>query len=153
MFSKEDQKAHNQQFWKGFEKRMKAHKSANGKSMSWLQYKTDLKDSYLRLHADQKSAALRWDFQHNEEIRSIVWEQLEELRALITASMPSPALWLESVHLADGRNLARLEWQLEGVNYYREEDRNEIYGFLEGHLLAFDEFYQEFKEILINLMA
>ena len=41
---------------------------------------------------------------------------------------------------------------LEGFNFYKDEDWKEIHKFFKLRLSEFDEFYQEFKDILITLV-
>jgi hypothetical protein len=42
-------------------------------------------------------------------------------------------------------------WDQQGLNFYNEKDKDQIFEFLKNRLIEFDEFYQEFKEILISL--
>jgi hypothetical protein len=153
MLGKEALKEHNRNFWKTFHHRMRETRSRNGKGINWLQYPTNLKNLYVRLEATKNSASFYVDLQWKDEgIRSIVYEQMTELKAVMTESMKDPGEWLESFYDAEGQEISRIRWTLPGVNYYKELDHSKIYDFLEEKLRGFDEFYQEYKEILILLV-
>lgn len=151
MLSKEERKALNTAFWEGFRKEMRKIKSVNGRSINWINYPSDVKDIYIRLEADQSGARMCIDIQPKDDsIRSILWEQLTELRVVMEKEV-GIAEWNEFDREFQGRNVSRVAWSLEDVNFYKEEDRIRIKDFLRSKLVQFDTFYQEYKEILILL--
>ncbi|MCR9173386.1 MAG: DUF4268 domain-containing protein [bacterium] len=151
MLSKEERKALNTTFWDGFRKEMRKLKSVNGRAINWINYPSDVKDIYIRLEADQSGARLCIDIQPKDDsIRSILWEQLTELRVVMESEV-GPAEWNEFDRVFQGRNVSRVAWSLQDVNFYKEEDRIRIKDFLRSKLVQFDVFYQEYKEILILL--
>lgn len=153
MLSREEQKKINTEFWNGFKEFMKKSKSSNGKRINWLSYPSDVKDVYIRLAADTKNASLFMDIQPKDDgVRAIAWEQMTELKKIMEVSMGFTGVWDEHFTLADGRVISRISWTLRDVNYLKIEDREKIYQFLKDTITAFDGFYQEFKDILINLM-
>lgn len=153
MLSKEAQKEFNQEFWNVFRKRMREHKSSNGRGINWLNYPSDVKSIFIRMHVDKKTTALNFDVQFKDpDILAIVWEQLHEMRKLMETTMEMEGQWLEHNYLSNGQQYYRIQWSIDNLNYHKPEDREEIYSFLETTLLKFDEFYQEFKEIVINLV-
>ena len=60
--------------------------------------------------------------------------------------------WLRNQIAVEGFVFDRIQWENHDVNYYTQEDWPEIYQFLKERLLAFDRFYQEFKDVLILLL-
>ncbi len=153
MLSKEAQKEFNQAFWNDFKKRMRAHKSSNGRGINWLNYPSDVKQIFIRLHVDKKLTALNFDVQFkDDEIRALVWEQLLEMRKIMETTMGIEGEWLENNYLDNGQQFYRIQWSSDKWNYRNSAHHEEIYAFLESTLLKFDEFYQEFKEIVINLV-
>jgi hypothetical protein len=153
MLTKEESTEFNRQFWGEFHKSMRGKKSANGRSISWLNYPTDVKNAYLRMKVDKNSAVLQYDVQFKDpEVREIVWEQLNELKKIMEETMGLKGTWNPEVNTQEGLIVSRISWELSGVNLYKKEDHPKIYCFFEEHLLKFDVFYQEFKEILIQLV-
>ena len=152
MLSREQQKQFNLDFWGEFKEYMKKHRSSNGRRINWLNYPSDVKDVYIRLYADSKIASLSLDIQSRDEgIRAIIWEQMTELRAIMEKIMNVHGEWIYDLNLPDGRTISRITWSKKGLNYLKTEDKERIFEFLKFNLLGFDKFYQEFKEILINL--
>ncbi|MEY3235973.1 MAG: hypothetical protein RI883_74 [Bacteroidota bacterium] len=152
MLSREQQKLLNIEFWNEFRKFMNNQKSSNGKRINWLNYPSDVKNIYIRLQADGKGARLCFDIQpKDDDIRSIIWEQMTELKKVMENNMTHETIWLEKLWNDEGRVFSRIMWQQEGLDFYLLKDRELIFVFLKNRLIEFDAFYQEFKEILISL--
>lgn len=153
MLSKLEQQEKNKAFWGGFKNRIKKHMSANGRRINWLNYPTQVKDLYVRLYADGNYCALNFDIQCKDEgVCSIVWEQMGELKKVLNDTMGEEGEWIEEMVTKDGVSLSRIIWKRDDLNYYNTSDIPEIYKFLEQKIRSFDVFYQEYKEILLNLL-
>lgn len=154
MFSKEELKQLKTAFWDEFKTRMQAVRSSNGRRMNWLAYPSEVKDIYIRVDADGKGARLTFDIQGKDEgIRAILWEQLGELKAVLEHEMGNSGVWIEDASTLHVAQFNRIIWERSDLNFFREEDREEIMDFLADRLICFDRFYQEFKDILINLAS
>jgi hypothetical protein len=152
MLSREEQKIKNKLFWEDFRKFMGKVKSSNGRKMNWLNYPSDVKDIYIRLQVDSKSAKLCFDIQSRDAgIRSIIWEQMTELKKIMEVTMNCSGEWNEQIYNSEGVSISQIKWEKEGLNFYNENHKLEIYEFFKEKLVAFDLFYQEFKEVIINL--
>ncbi|MFN5147372.1 MAG: DUF4268 domain-containing protein [Flavobacteriia bacterium] len=152
MLTREEQKTRNTEFWEKFRKYMNKYRSCNGRKMNWLNYPSDVKCIHIRLQTDSKGARLCFDIQPKDEgVRSIIWEQMTELKKVLDQSMNYETTWIERISSPEGRVYSRIMWEKDRLNFYNEEDHHLIFEFLKDRLLEFDEFYQEFKEILISL--
>jgi hypothetical protein len=152
MLNREEHKIRNTLFWEGFRNHIKKIPSSNGRRMNWLNYPSDVKDVYIRLQCDSQGARLCMDFQHKDDgVRSIMWEQMIELQKVLEATMNWETRWLSDCTSLEGFKFARISWELEGINFYKDDDWPDVYSFLSVRIIEFDEFYQEFKEILITL--
>lgn len=153
MLSKTEQKEKNSLFWGAFKTRMKKHMSSTGRRINWLNYPTEAKELYLRLHADGKSCAVYFDIQCKDEgVREVIWEQMGEMKAVLIAEMTDEGEWIENYATPYGRLISRIQWVRTDLNYFKEEDIPRIYDFLKEKLIAFDRFYQEYKDILLHLL-
>lgn len=153
MLSKEEYKAHNFKFWNDFQALMRKEKSSNGKKINWLNYPSDVKNVFIRLEADTKSTKLCVDIQPKDDsIRSIIYEQMTELQNIMEIICEEKAIWEEHYQNNNNQTISRIYWELKNVNFIKNEDIPLIYDFLRERLIKFDEFYQEFKEILIALV-
>ena len=153
MLSKEARKERNLLFWAAFKEVMRKHVSSSGRRVNWATYPTQVKNSYLRLISDGKLTAVCYDIQFKDAgIKAIFWEQLGELKKVLEASLQQTTVWEENYITKEGLVIGRISWSIEKINFYNDEDWDKIYAFFKDRLQEFDEFYQEFKEILIALM-
>lgn len=151
MFSKEELKEINTNFWEGFKLHMKKIKSSNGKRVNWLKYPTDVKFIYLRLEVNNKGARICFDIQHkHDEIRAIVYEQMTELKVVLEDAIECETIWMEDYSLFDN-TISRIQWEIKDVSLYNKNDHVKIYDFLQKTLNEFDLFYQDYKDILVAL--
>ena len=94
MYSKEEKRDLNIQFWDGFNEYMKKSKSSASRRLNWLSYPTNVKDTYLRLHCNDATSALRFDIQFKDkDIRVIFWEQLQELKSVSYTHLTLPTIY------------------------------------------------------------
>jgi hypothetical protein len=153
VLSKEELKQHNKSFWEEFRKRMRKHHSSSGRRMNWLNYPSDVKSIFIRLDINKKEASLNFDVQIKDmEILDLVWEQLLEMQKIMEIKMGIKGEWFDDLILPNGNRFYRIQWKKAPCNYFDKSQQEDIYIFLEQTLLKFDEFYQEFKEIVVNLV-
>lgn len=153
MLSPEDRKAHNTQFWSGFKLLMRQHNTKTRRGVNWLKYPTDIKDVYLRLHCDNHGAFVFFDFQFKSpSVREIVWEQMQELKVVLEKEMGTQGIWTKDLTASEGFVFDRISWENRSFNYYHQEEWKSIYIYLKERILAFDRFYQDFKDVLILLV-
>jgi len=153
MLSPEDRKAHNTQFWSGFKLLMRQHNTKTRRGVNWLKYPTDIKDVYLRLHCDNHGAFVFFDFQFKSpSVREIVWEQMQELKVVLEKEMGTQGIWTKDLTASEGFVFDRISWENRSFNYYHQEEWKSIHIYLKERILAFDRFYQDFKDVLILLV-
>lgn len=152
MYSKEELKQLKTDFWNQFKLHMQKKRSSNGRRMNWLTYPSEVKDVYIRVDADGKGARLTFDIQGKDAgVRAILWEQLHELKIVMEQEMGTDGVWIENASTSIVSDFNRIVWERPDLNFYKIEDHPEIITFLADRLIHFDAFYQEFKDILINL--
>lgn len=154
MYSKEELREIRTNFWADFKKHMQKHRSSNGRRMNWINYPSEVDFIYIRLHADQNEVAFSFDIQGKDAgVRAIVWEQMNELKAVLESEMGTEGQWLEHQFSEAIPDYCSIRWSKEGLRFSNPKDKDAIFAFFEDRLLKFDIFYQEFKDILINLTA
>lgn len=153
MLPKEERKAWNEAFWAGFKTHMRACMSSSDRRINWINYPTQVKNTYLRMICDGRAISICYDIQFKDAgIQAIFWEQLTELKVVLESNMSIQTHWDPQFVNHEGQTIGRISWHLEGSNYYNQEDWTVIYAFFKKHLKEFDVFYQEFNEILITLV-
>jgi hypothetical protein len=152
MFSKEESRQLNYSFGNGFNEYMSKVRSSNGRKTNWSSYPSDVKSIFIRLEVDSKGARLCFDIQHkDDELRAIIWEQMTELKMVLEDITDSSPIWTEEFHYLNKYYISRIVWEDKTLNFYKSEQRDQIYSYLKEKLVKFDIFYQEYKEILIAL--
>ena len=153
MLSKEEKSALNHLFWSDFRKKIKNTSSSSNKRINWLNYPTNLRHTYLRLVFNPSETSLCYDVQFRDnDIRTLFWEQLQELKTIIDSSMGSPTIWVKDYETSEGLSISRLKWETRQYSLHNEKDWEPAHLFLKERLLEFDIFYQEYKDILIHLI-
>lgn len=152
MYTKEELKQLKTDFWNQFKVKMQKTRSSNGRRMNWLAYPSEVKDIYIRVDTDASGARLTFDIQGKDEgVRQILWEQLYELKVVMEQEMGTDGVWIENASSPVVPQFNRIIWERSDLSFYKPEDHPEIMDFLADRLVRFDAFYQEFKDILINL--
>lgn len=153
MLTKEERKQYNTLFWSEFKQYMKSTRSESGRKVDWLHYPTQIKFIFLRLEATNDYVAIHFDIQPKDAgVREIIWEQMGELKTVLTQAMNGDTgNWIENEYSSVIGNFSRIQWKLDGVNYYNPNDKMKIFSFYKEKLVGFDEFYSNFSEILILL--
>lgn len=153
MFSKEEKKEFNIEFWGLFKRQMRRHMSSNGKRINWLKYPTEIKHTYLRLETNTDFISVHFDIQiKDSEIRELFWDQILELKGIVDSKLGHKSEWIENVEIEGVFQISRISWKKEGLSYYNKNQWPEIFDFFKSVLIDFDRFYQEFKDVLINLL-
>lgn len=151
MFSREEKKAFNQLFWTSFGKYMSKHESLSGTKVNWSNYKTRIKDLYVRLQIDTKKATFSIDLQHQDEgIRSLFWEQFLELKTAFHSIMEYDLEWHEEFK-EKNQTTSKIQIVLWDVNIYNKATWEKAFPFFEKHMVKFDEFWSEFSELFVIL--
>lgn len=152
MLSKEELKTKKLSFWNDLKAEMSSQRSSTGKRINWLSYPTEIKHVYLRLDAEKNHISVNFDLQFKDNtVREVFWEQMGELKTVLTQEMGEDGIWEENCFSESVSQFSRIQWKKDNLNYLNEKDRNDIFDFFKEKLIAFDSFYQEFKEILLFL--
>ncbi len=152
MLSRHDRKQLNTEFYTALGLMLQDDFSATGRRIKWTNYKTGVKDIYLRMEADGNGARICIDLQHRDEgIRQLFWEQFQEVKALLKSELGNELIWHEQFFKPDGTEISRIEKRLNEGNLYNRETWPILLPFLKENLLAFDRFWADAFDIFKNL--
>lgn len=152
MFSKEEARELKTLFWTSFGKFMGKHRSASGRKVKWVNYKTGVRDLYFRLECDKKQASISIELQHRDEgIRDLFLDQFKELRRVLESELGEEWDWETEVWTPAGNAIYRIGTVRHDVNVYRKDDWKEIFEFFEPRIVALDTFWSEFGELFVLL--
>lgn len=154
MFSKAEAKALNERFYTAFGIFMRKHQPGSDYGLSWLNYKTGVKEVFFRVEADKKSGRVCIDLQHPDEgMRTLFFEQFLEFRKMLESYMETELVWDEQYMLPNGREISRIYIQKEGISLYNEDDWRDFFEFFETYLLRLDAFWADFKPAFEELAS
>ena len=151
MFTKEQVKQFNKEFWTAFGVVMKPHYSASGFKINWINYKTGVKDIVFKMDATTKTVSIAIQFKHKDEgIRALYWEQLEEFKTLFHSTMDEEWIWDDSLFDKYGSSYSSVSIENKG-NIYDKDQWQDMFAFLKVRLIKLDEFWDDAKEMFKSL--
>lgn len=150
MFTKQELKNINTKFWTVFGTLMKPHRSISGSKINWSNYNTKVKGIYFRLLADKNSASVCLDFENkDEDIKELQMAQFDELKNVFNSTMPS-----EFEHqqlMIDDRFIDRYQVSINNCSLFSESSWPDMFAFYKNNLIAFDDFWTNFKDLFLEL--
>lgn len=152
MLSKEERKALHTAFWTKFKAQAGKNLSASGKRIKWVNYPTQVKQLFIRLSIQDKTARFAIEIQDkDEEIRKLIWEQFKELKKVLENEMKAPGDWQNTAYNDADQIICRIAWSLPDVSLNNKKDQQKIIQFFIEYSLRFDRFYSEYGDIIIHL--
>ena len=149
MYSKNEKSLIRKKFWTRFGQYMKPIPSANGERINWLNYKTGIKDIYIRMDADTGKTSIALELlQKDESLRLNNYAQVQLYRKLLEHSLENKWKWEEDYFDENGNKGSRVIQTLNGVNIFNEGDWPAIISFLKPRLIALDGFWSQIKDLL-----
>lgn len=133
-------------FWTAFGQYMAPVLSAEGKKVSWVNYKTGEKHIAFRMQADNKAAMIAIELTHTDpDIRQLYFEQFVQLKKIFEAG--TTGKWVWQVNRADeyGKTVSRIYTELSPVSVFKREDWPQLISFFKTHIVALDEFWSNVK--------
>jgi hypothetical protein len=153
MLSREEASALRTAFWTSWGGVMDRHRSASGRKVNWATYPLHVKDCYCRMLADENGAHWYLDVQLRDEgLRLLVYEQIEEFRALMEAEMGELIWQSHSVHPETNMPISRISRSLSGKSILRKKDWLEMHVFLQDTILAFDRVWVNMEDVVRALV-
>ncbi len=139
MLTKEERKKLNTDFYTALGVMMKHYPSETGRKIKWTNYKTGVKDIFVRMYTDHNGATFSIDLQHRDKgVRELMWEQLEEFKMLLESELGEELIWHENYMLPNGMEISRVEVKLQQGSLFDKSTWLEILSFYKRNLLGFD---------------
>lgn len=152
MLSKDERKAHNVAFWTAYGRYMQGQHSSFGTKVNWANYKTGIKDLFVRFIVDNRHIYFSIELQHEDkEIRALVFEQFEELKKLLETEMGDELIWQSQHFKMNGEEISRIYDVLEDAKYINRDNWKGIFEFMSGKIKAFDSFWYDWKDTFVHL--
>jgi hypothetical protein len=140
MFSRDEAKKLRQEFWISF-----------GKSFprKWILYNTGIKDFSFKFHFDLTNARISMDIENQDlEKRLELWEKLISLQSIFKEEYLPKAMFEDTVFLENGKEISRVSVSLNNVSIHNKNTWQETMVFLKENMVLFEDFFQEYEDII-----
>jgi hypothetical protein len=146
MFTRAEASRIREEFWTAFGRYMSPVLSAEGMKINWVNYHTRLKDVHFRMDAGAKSAMICISVEHRDPgIQALYFEQFEELRTLLHATMAEAWEWRPHMEAEDGRPVSRIYKELPGISVFNRDQWPDLISFFKPRIIALDSFWEDAK--------
>ena|SRR5690349_10737151 len=143
MYTRDEASRARQEFWTTFGKYLNPIPSAEGTRVNWINYHTQVKDVYFRMHADNKHATIAISIEHHDaEIRDLYFEQFLELKTLLHERLQEEWTWRHNTIGDGGRTVSRIETSLANVSVFNKDDWPALITFFKPRIIALDSFWE-----------
>lgn len=150
MFTKEEKKAINKEFWDGF----KTYCHKKKVKRKWLLSKISIKHTQLKFFADHKKALVLFQIDNkSDEKRLEIYSYFNAMRKLWDEEAREGLIWCERFEGIDNNEVSAIYFELEGVNIYKKEDHEKIYSFFVKKMIILEDIYLEYGEVLADQIS
>jgi hypothetical protein len=153
MYTAEQVSKIKEEFWLKLGKYLAPVPGANGEKLSWINYKTGIKDVHFKMNATRDGAGISIEIiQKDPATAERIYRQFELLRPDFENAMGESWEWQPYVVNEHQKPLARIGLQLNDVNVLRQEDWPIIISFLKPRIMLLDQFWNNNKMIFEMLL-
>ena len=146
MFTRAEASRIREEFWTTFGRYMSPVLSAEGMKINWVNYHTRLKDVYFRMDAGVKSASICISIEHRDPaIQALYFEQFEELKTLLHATLEETWEWRLHVPADDGKRVSKIYKDLPGVSVFNRDHWPDLISFFKPRMITLDAFWENAK--------
>ena len=151
MFSKDEKKQFNSDFWNSFGLYMKKYNQRLGR-VRWVNYRSNVKDIFFRLSMTPKEAIFSIEIQHkDDDIRELFYEQFLQLKTVLESNIGNDLVWEQVSFNQYDSPVSRITVQLSDISIYNKNDWQKTFQFYEKRMVGLHEFWEEFKEVFKQL--
>lgn len=149
MYSKEEIKQIRTEFWDGFQSYSAPKRRRLGKQKKWTMQNTGIKAIDLKFHIDRKIASVGMDvISKSLENKVAYWNKLIGLQTLLNAEFNQEVIWDDMFTLESGKDIIRIAIYKENVSLIKKECWQEVYEFFFDNMIKFEDFLEEYKDII-----
>jgi hypothetical protein len=98
------------------------------------------------MDVNQKSAMISIALEHDDaSIRALYFQQFQELKTLLHATLEEEWEWQAHVRTADDTIISRIFKELPEVSVFNKEQWPELISFFKPRIIALDRFWEDAK--------
>lgn len=146
MFKRQEASHLREEFWTTFGRYMSPVPSAEGMKINWINYKTTIREVHFRMDVNHKSAIISISIEHHDAgIRELYFQQFEELKTLLHATLEEEWEWQPHARVTDERIISRISKELPGVSVFNKDQWPDLISFFKPRIMALDRFWEDAK--------
>lgn len=144
MYSK-DQATHiKQAFWTAFGQYIAPQPSADGLKISWINYKTGIKNMQFKMQADAGTAFIAISMSDPDPgIQELQFEQFLSFKNILKDFLNEEWEWQLHTQDENYKTVSRIIKLLPNASIFKQEDWPELISFFKPRIIALDEFWCE----------
>lgn len=151
MWSKEEARNRKVRFYTNFGVYMKKHVENYDQKIHWVNYRTGVSSVFFKIESDNKTARVCIDIINKDEgLRDLFFEQFQEFKTLLQSEMDE-LIWLKEYYNKTGQINCRIYVETSEFSMNNEAQWGDLYRFFEKNMIALHEFWDNSKDIFIDL--
>jgi hypothetical protein len=152
MFTREEASRTREEFWTAFGRYMSPVPAADGTKINWINYRTEIKDLYFRMDANQTAAMISIPMEHSDPgIRELYFQQWEEFKSLLHATLQEEWEWQLHARPTEEKVISRVYKQITGVSVFNKDHWPELISFFKPRIIALDLVWEDAKYSFVTL--
>jgi len=140
MFSREESKKVREEFWTEFGQKY---------PRKWILYNTKIKEIQLKFTFTNDYAQVSLDVSSSDTlIQQYYTEKFQSLETILKKNYLPESKLEENYLLPEGKTVARIYVQLDGVNIHNRKHWGAVFSFLYENMDRLEEFFTDFKDFI-----
>jgi hypothetical protein len=142
MYTKQQASELRQAFWTAFGQYMSPVLSADGEKINWINYKTGVKDVFLKMNAANKFADIAIELTHADvEMQQMLFERFLGVKKILHEQLNEEWIWELHTLNEYGKTISRIYTSLTDVSIFNKEDWPHLISFFKQRMIALDQFW------------
>ncbi len=142
MYNKQKASELRQSFWTAFGQYMSPVLSADGEKISWINYKTGVKNVFFKMNTANKFADIAIELTHADvEMQQFFFEHFLRVKKIFHEQLKEEWIW--ELHTSNdyGKTISRIYTSLNDVSIFNKEDWPQLISFFKQRMIALDQFW------------
>ncbi|MDL2238630.1 DUF4268 domain-containing protein [Bacteroidales bacterium OttesenSCG-928-K03] len=144
MYSKEQVKEFNREFWDEFKKYSKKRKKNK-----WIMQDTGINRVTLKFDIDNEKARVGFDIQyHDLEKRIYYYEKFESMKSILEDALGTEMIWDLEYPVTDEKQMAKIYIEKQNVGIYKKETWNDVFSFFYKNMKILERLFNEYYDFI-----
>ena len=149
MYSAEEKKQLNINFWSAFDLYCSRMQYLKGKQRKWMLHKTGVSNVHFKFEPGRGDVKVVLEIQHkNETARLEMYEKIEKYKALLIEGIESEVIWDFAYVRESGQEVCRIYTALNGVDFYNISDWEKMFHFMAESMFYLENNFTDIRDLI-----